>query len=140
MRKSLLFVVFGAAFALPAFAAGGHGGGGGFGGGHTMGLQSSSMSMGHMTNPNTHGAAVSAAAHDAKLSGEKVGPQVRDVARSKSQGPAHANSHAINAVNGSHGNAASNSVLGTSGSSSTGTSTTSTSTAATTNTKTRHGH
>jgi len=134
MRKSLLFLAFGAVFALPAFAAGGHGGSG-FGGGHSMGsLGHSSMSMGHATNPNTHGAAVSAAAHDAKLSGEKVGPQVRDVARSKSQGPAHANSHAINAVNGSHGNAASNSVLGARGSSS------SASIAATTSTKIRHGH
>jgi hypothetical protein len=132
MRKSLLSLVFGAVFALPAFAAGGHGGGG-FGGGHSMGsLGHSSMSMGHAT---THGAAVSAAAHNAKLSGEKVGPQVRDVARSKSQGPAHANVHAINAVNGSHGNAASNSVLGTGGVSSTATST-----AATTSTKTHHGH
>ncbi|HEX7915489.1 hypothetical protein [Rudaea sp.] len=132
MRKSLLFLAFGAAFALPAFAAGGHGGGG-FGGGHGMGLEHLSMSMGHVTNPNTHGAAVSDAAHDAKLSGGKVGPQVRDVARSKSQGPAHANSHAINAVNGSHGSAASNSVLGTGGGSST-------STAATMSTKTHHGH
>lgn len=128
MRKSLLSLVFGAVFALPAFAAGGHGGGG-FGGGHSMGsLGHSSMSMGHAT---THGAAVSTAAHDAKFSGEKVGPQVRDVARSKSQGSAHANSHAINAVNGSHGNAASNSVLGTGGVSSTAT---------TTSTKTHHGH
>ena len=125
MRKSLLSLVFGAVFALPAFAAGGH-----FGGGHSMGsLGHSSMSMGHAT---THGAAVSAAAHDAKFSGEKVGPQVRDVARSKSQGSAHANSHAINAVNGSHGNAASNSVLGVSS--------TATSAAATTSTKTHRGH
>ncbi|WP_157578783.1 hypothetical protein [Rudaea cellulosilytica] len=135
MRKSLLSLVFGAVFALPAFAAGGHGGGG-FGGGHSMGsLGHSAMSMGHATNSNTHGAAISAAAHDAKLSGEKVGPQVRDVARSKSQGPAHANVHVLNAVNGSHGNAASNSVLGTGGVSSTATST-----AATTSTKTHHGH
>lgn len=137
MRNSLLFLAFGAAFTLPAFAAGGHGGGGG---GHSMSLQSSSMSMGHMTNPSTHGAAVSAAAHDAKLSGEKVGPQVRAVARSNSQGPAHANSHAINAVNGSHGNATSNSVLGTGGSSSTSTASTSTSAAVSTSTKVRHGH
>lgn len=132
MRESLLLLAFGAVFALPAFAAGGHGGGG-FGGGHSMrSLGHSSMSMGHAT---THGAAVSTAAHDAKFSGEKVGPQVRDVARSKFQGPAHANSHAINAVNGSHGNAASNSVLGTGGVSSTATST-----AATTSTKTHRGH
>ena len=82
-----------------------------------------------MTNPNTHGAAVSAAAHDAKLDGEKVGAQVRDVARSKSQGPAHANSHAINAVNGLHGNAASNSVLGAASTGATAAST-----------KTHHGH
>lgn len=126
MHKPLLFLAIGAASASSAFAAGGHGGGG-FGGGHGMGLQHSSMSMGHVNNSTSHGATVSAAAHDAKLSGDKVGPQVRDVARSKSQGPAHANSHAIHAVNGSHGNAAANSVLGD------GSVTTS-------KTKTRHGH
>lgn len=130
MRKSLIFLAIGAAFASPVFAAGGHGGGGGFGGGHGMGLQHSSMSMGHLNNSTSHGATVSAAAHDAKLNGGKVGPQVRDVARSKSQGAAHANSHAIDAVNGSHGNVAANSVLGNA----------STSTSATTSTKARHGH
>ena len=173
MRKSPLFLLIGAIVAAPAFA-GGHGGGG-FGGGHGMGSSMSvgHTSMGHMTNPDTHGALVSQTAHDAQLSGDKVGPQVRDVARSNksnddafsdvdtpksakirtakththptnhgalvsqaahqahtsgmkvgpqvrsvarsnSQGPSHANAHAIAAVNGAHGNAASNSVLGTS--------------------------
>jgi hypothetical protein len=37
--------------------------------------------MGHTTNPSTHGATVSAAAHQAQLSGDKVGPQVRTVAK-----------------------------------------------------------
>ncbi len=118
MRACVFSILIGAVVALPAFAAGGHGGGG-FGGSRGMGLGHSSTGMGHMTQPNTHGASVSAAAHDAKLSGGKVGPQVRDVARSKSQGPAHANSHAIDAVNGTHGNAAANSVLGNGGGTST---------------------
>lgn len=76
--------------AAPAFAAG-HGGGAGFGShgagmsrGMGMGMTMSAshgMSMGHSVNPSTHGATVSAAAHQAKLSGNKVGPQVRTVAR-----------------------------------------------------------
>jgi len=185
MRKSPLFLLVGAIFAAPAFA-GGHGGGGGFGGGHglgssmsmsrgnALGSMHSSSSMGHINNPDTHGALVSQTAHEAQDSGNKVGPQVREVARSnksdkaegasdtdtdgrktktakaqhthpvnhgqvvsqtahkahtsgmkvgpqvrtvarsKSQGPSHANAHAIAAVNGAHGNAASNSVLGSS--------------------------
>ena len=174
MRKSPLVILIGAIVAAPAFA-GGHGGGGGGGHGFGSSMGNSSMSMGHMTNPGTHGALVSQTAHDAQLSGDKVGPQVREVARankaddrdfsnvdtpkakththptnhgalvsqtahqahasgmkvgpqvrtvarSKSQGPSHANSHAITAVNGTHGNAASNSVLGTSTTSTSGTS------------------
>ncbi|GAC1679411.1 MAG: hypothetical protein NVS9B2_30520 [Steroidobacteraceae bacterium] len=122
MRKSSLFLLISAAFVAPAFAAGGHGGGGGFGG-HAMGASvSHGMSL-HAasthTHPANHGALVSQTAHQAHASGMKVGPQVRTVARSKSQGPTHANSHALAAVNGTHGNAGSNSVLGTS----TGTST-----------------
>jgi len=58
---------------------------------------------------NNHGAMVSQTAHDAKMNGQPVGPAVRDVARSKSQGPshasangiAHANSHSVLAGNSS---------------------------------------
>src|SRR6516225_1073061 len=92
MRRSPLFLLIGAVIAAPAFAAG-HGGGG-LGGGHSMGSSmsmshgnalgsmNSSSSMGHISNPDTHGALVSKTAHDAQGSDEKVGPQVRDVARS----------------------------------------------------------
>jgi len=59
-----------------------------------------------------HGADVSQAAHAAKLSGTPVGPSVRGVARSNSQGPAHASTNAISHVQNSPGKAASNSVLG----------------------------
>ena len=58
---------------------------------------------GHGNSGSNHGAMVSQAAHDAKASGQPVGPTVRDVARSNSQGPnhasangiAHANSHSV---------------------------------------------
>ena len=58
---------------------------------------------GHGNSGNNHGALVSQTAHDAKANGQPVGPTVRDVARSNSQGPshasatgiAHANSHSV---------------------------------------------
>lgn len=61
-----------------------------------------------------HGSDVSQAAHAARMSGSPVGPSVRSVARSNSQGPAHASANAISHVQNSPGKAASNSVLGTS--------------------------
>ncbi len=48
----------------------------------------------------SHGAAVSQAAHAAHMNGQPVGPAVRDVARSKSQGPAHASANGIAHANG----------------------------------------
>src|SRR5689334_20719437 len=59
-----------------------------------------------------HGSDVSQAAHAARMSGSPVGPSVRSVARSNSQGPMHASSNAISHVQNSPGNAASNSVVG----------------------------
>jgi hypothetical protein len=78
--RSCSVCLFALAFvASPLFAAG-HGGGHGGGGGHDAGM-GHAASMGHTTNPSTHGATVSAAAHQAQLSGDKVGPQVRTVAK-----------------------------------------------------------
>lgn len=120
MRNSPLFLLIGAVIAAPAFAAGHGGGGHGMGSsmthGNAFGVASSSTSMshistsantGHANNLDTHGALVSQTAHQAKASGMKVGPQVRAVARSKSQGPSHANANAIT-------HASSNSVLNSS--------------------------
>jgi hypothetical protein len=64
---------------------------------------------GHGNAAGNHGSDVSQAAHSAKANGEPVGPAVRDVARSNSQGPshasangiAHANSHSVLATNSS---------------------------------------
>jgi hypothetical protein len=86
MRLSSSYVAILVFAALPAFAAG-HGGGasGGHGAGMSHGMSMGTthgVSMGHSVNPSTHGATVSAAAHQAKLSGNKVGPQVRTIARS----------------------------------------------------------
>jgi hypothetical protein len=50
---------------------------------------------GHANSGNNHGALVSQTAHDAKANGQSVGPAVRDVARSKSQGPSHASANGI---------------------------------------------
>ena len=50
---------------------------------------------GHGNSGNNHGALVSQTAHDAKANGQPVGPTVRDVARSKSQGPSHASANGI---------------------------------------------
>jgi hypothetical protein len=76
--------------ALPAFAAG-HGGSAGSGG-HGAGMNHG-MSSGHGAGASTHGAAVSGAAHQAKLSGAKVGPQVRAVARTNH---GHTKTHTAN--------------------------------------------
>lgn len=112
MRKipfcRILFGIISAAMVFPVMAAG-HGGGGGSG----------------------HGATVSAAAHSAHTSGSPVGPQVRSVARSQSQGPTHASANAISHVQNSPGKANSNSVLGNGGTTTTTTSTGTTS---------AHGH
>src|SRR5262245_36220345 len=108
MRHFLYSAAFaiGALFALPAFAASGHGGGmrgGGMMSGHvTGGMMNSHVtaastanlsgranvgmrgSSGAQVNMHTnHGATVSTAAHTAHSSGMKVGPQVRAVARTK---------------------------------------------------------
>jgi hypothetical protein len=79
MRSCSVYLFALAFVASPLFAAG-HGGGHGGGGGHDAGM-GHAASMGHTTNPSTHGATVSAAAHQAQLSGDKVGPQVRTVAK-----------------------------------------------------------
>ena len=50
---------------------------------------------GHGHSGNNHGTTVSQAAHDAKANGQPVGPSVRDVARSNSQGPSHASANGI---------------------------------------------
>lgn len=97
MRK-ILFGIIAIALISPAWAAG-HGGGG-----------------------SGHGATVSAAAHSAHMSGSPVGTSVRDVARSQSQGPAHASANAISHVQNSPGKANSNSVLGNGGTTTTTTS------------------
>ncbi|MEO5623404.1 MAG: hypothetical protein ABJB02_10005 [Dokdonella sp.] len=87
MRKIIITTLISSAFALPAvvFAAGGSG----------------------------HGAAVSQAAASARAGGVNVGTSVRAVARGNSQGPVHASQNAILHVNGAHGRAGANSVLGT---------------------------
>ncbi len=94
MRKILfgpiLFGAVAAVLVVPAWAARGGGGSG-------------------------HGATVSAAAHSAHMSGSPVGPSVRSVARSNSQGPSHASANAISHVQNSPGRANSNSVLGNGG-------------------------
>jgi hypothetical protein len=86
--RTKLFCILAVALTSPAWGAG-HGGG-------------------HGNTHDNHGAMVSQTAHDAKTNGEAVGPSVRDVARSKSQGPshasangiAHANSHSVLASGG----------------------------------------
>lgn len=95
---------------IPAWAAGHAPGGMGHGSG---GMGHGAGGMGHSAAGNGHGATVSAASHSAHASGEKVGPQVRSVARSNSQGPAHASANAISHVQNSPGSANANSVLGT---------------------------
>jgi hypothetical protein len=108
-------VALAAAFPTWSLARGNGGGGGGMG----------------------HGADVSQAAHAAKLNGTPVGTSVRGVARSNSQGPAHASTNAISHVQNSPGKAASNSVLG---GTSTTTMTTSHAAKPSTRTKTKPAH
>jgi hypothetical protein len=110
MRK-ILFGIIAVALISPAWAAG-HGAGG-----------------------SGHGATVSAAAHSAHSSGSPVGPSVRSVARSNSQGPSHASANAISHVQNSPGKANMNSVLGNGG---TSTSTQATRTASTKSNKGKH--
>ena len=105
--RPILIGVVAATLAFPAWAA--HGGGG-----------------------SGHGAAVSAAAHSAHMGGTPVGPSVRSVARSNSQGPTHASANAISHVQNSPGRANSNSVLGNADAS--------TSTMASTSTQMTSGH
>lgn len=87
--RTILVSAIALAATFPAWAAGGHGGG-----------------------AMNHGADVSQAAHAARMSGSPVGPAVRSVARSNSQGPTHASANAISHVQNSPGKAAGNSVLG----------------------------
>ena len=130
MRTLLFSIAVAATF--PAFAwAAGHGGGGmphGAGGmTHGAGAMTHgaggmihgaagtthcAAGMTHGAGTMSHGADVSAAAHTARLNGDPVGQSVRSVARSNSQGPAHASTNAISHVQNSPGRAASNSVLG----------------------------
>ncbi len=80
-------------------------------------LISPAWSAGHGAGGSGHGATVSAAAHSAHTSGSPVGPSVRSVARSNSQGPSHASANAISHVQNSPGKANTNSVLGNGGTS-----------------------
>ena len=105
--RPILIGAVAATLAFPAWAA--HGGGG-----------------------SGHGATVSAAAHSAHMGGTPVGPSVRSVARSNSQGPTHASANAISHVQNSPGRANSNSVLGNADAS--------TSTMASTSTQMTSGH
>jgi len=72
MNSRLVPVLAAIACSAPAWGAGGHG-----------------------NSANNHGAMVSQAAHDARANGQAVGPSVRDVARSNSQGPSHASANGI---------------------------------------------
>jgi hypothetical protein len=74
-------------------------------------LTSPAWGAGHGPAGVNHGASVSQTAHMAKQNGSPVGASVRDVARSKSQGPNHASANAIQHVQNSPGRAASHSVL-----------------------------
>jgi len=75
--RTKFFCMLALALTSPAWGAG-HGGGGS-----------------HGNSGNNHGALVSQTAHDAKANGQPVGPAVRDMARSNSQGPAHASANGI---------------------------------------------
>lgn len=118
-RSSIAAIVLAAGvMGIPAWAAGHGGGGMGHGAG---GMGHGAGGMSHSAGGTDHGATVSAAAHSAHTGGEKVGPAVRSVARSNSQGPLHASANAISHVQNSPGKANSNSVLGTGATSSTAT-------------------
>ena len=58
-------------------------------------LTSPAWAAPHGNSHSNHGAMVSQTAHDAKANGQPVGPTVRDVARSNSQGPTHASANGI---------------------------------------------
>ena len=60
-----------------------------------LSIMAPAWGAGHGNSGNNHGGAVSQAAHDAKANGQPVGPAVRNVARSKSQGPSHASANGI---------------------------------------------
>ncbi len=98
-------------------------------------LISPAWAAGHGAGGSGHGATVSAAAHSAHTSGSPVGPSVRSVARSNSQGPSHASANAISHVQNSPGKANTNSVLGNGG---TSTSTQATTMASTKSNKGKH--
>jgi hypothetical protein len=100
-------------------------------------LISPAWAAGHGAGGSGHGATVSAAAHSAHMSSSPVGPSVRSVARSNSQGPSHASANAISHVQNSPGKANMNSVLGNGGTS-TSTSTQATTMASTKSNKGKH--
>src|SRR4051812_35831962 len=60
-----------------------------------LAVSSTAWGAGHGKSGNTHGAMVSQTAHDARANGQPVGPAVRDMARSNSQGPSHASANGI---------------------------------------------
>jgi hypothetical protein len=60
-----------------------------------LAFASPAWSASHGNTHDNHGAMVSQTAHDAKANGQAVGPAVRDVARSNSQGPSHASANGI---------------------------------------------
>ncbi|AIF48272.1 hypothetical protein [Dyella japonica] len=80
MRKLIPLALVASLFAMPLMASAQHGHGGG--GPGASGGMPASMSMNH----DAHGDAVSAEAKSAKAADEKVGPEVRGVARDKSHG------------------------------------------------------
>jgi len=60
-----------------------------------LAIMAPAWGAGHGNSGNNHGATVSQAAHDAKANAQPVGPAVRGVARSNSQGPSHASANGI---------------------------------------------
>ncbi|HXD83907.1 MAG TPA: hypothetical protein VN599_05690 [Rudaea sp.] len=65
-----------------------------------LALSSPAWAGGHGHPGGSHGAMVSQTAHAAHMNGQPVGSSVRNVARSKSQGPAHASANGITHANG----------------------------------------
>lgn len=65
-----------------------------------LALSSPAWAGSHGHPGGSHGSVVSQTAHSAHMNGQPVGPSVRDVARSKSQGPAHASASGIAHANG----------------------------------------
>lgn len=139
MRTSMpLFLVAAMMAAMPVFAGGGHGRAAAVHGGMSMPMRAgtsrfdSRMDMragatlhrfvgdaridarDRFTGRRTsHGNTVSTVAHDARGGDVRAGSTVRATARSRSQGPTHANVLAIDRVANSKGRANENSVLGT---------------------------